>query len=147
MTGTPGAEVAYVRIKSYQWKKEQGLNIQKQFQGIQTNPADDFNLEDLVQDTMGTIDDYEGQFSGAQSQFAPLLLNDTRLLQNNAQSMELFRQFSQSVGIVFDFFVYLYVFLYLSIYTYIYVYLYIYIYIYIYIFVDNSSSMFLILLQ
>ena len=51
------------------------------------------DLGDLVAQTMDTICDVVGQTIGADNAFAPLALTDPRLLQNNATSMELFRQF------------------------------------------------------
>ena len=104
--GTP-SEAAYVRIKSYQWRNEQGLRVDQTFQGVQNQQVASIDLGDLVNSTMETIDDYEGQSYGANSMFAPLAITDPRLLANNAQSMEVFRQFQQTPGNLFDFFTFL----------------------------------------
>ena len=107
MTGELPNQVAYVRIKSYQWKKETGLKVDQTYQGV-TQKTDNICLEDLVQDTMGTIEDFEGQYMGSNSMFEPMQLTDTRLLQNNAQASEQFRQFQCPGGNLFDFFIFLF---------------------------------------
>ena len=97
--GSGAEEQAYVRIKSYQWRNETGLRVDQCLQSVSnTNAAID--LGDLVLTTMDTLQDYEGGQEGAQSHCAPMALTDTRLLQNNAQSMEIFRQFQGGPGIL-----------------------------------------------
>jgi hypothetical protein len=89
--GTPH-EATYVRIKSYEWRNETGMTMGQSYQGVQTGLTD-ISLEDLVGQTMETLGDFEGQYREADSMFAPLAISDPRLLANNAQSMETYRQF------------------------------------------------------
>ena len=111
MVGDEGNEVAFVRIKSYQWRNETGLRCDQTIQGVQKN-LEGIDLGDLVQQTMDTICDIEDTTVGSNSIYAPLALTDPRLLQNNATSMEVHRQFHSS-GDLTDFFIYIYIYIYI----------------------------------